>query len=592
MLFLPSGGLPPKKNKMGYARGRAASGHWLRARAAVVNTNTDAMSRWRHLFNVAKINFKATQPGGRNTAPVLGVTPYGAWFEQFNTYFGIVLPGLFQGELQLEQTLIGCSSIEAYEVMVSTTLAQMNQATPIAPPVTTVQAAASGSTVTATAGAATLAVSPGANVQVGPISAVFSAALTIDGFTMPTPPTPSGNPWYTAGTQITQFAMLPNSVSLGSPILPWEFEVDIKPGPYAFTVTGLPADVTCSLDGIPLPGTHWLGWPIDGQFTVTASPDAVPGTYEATMQSIGPSGTNTFNFVVTILEPSVYTMALTFAGLPTNVTAAFLGYTQYPGNGPYPATLEGLPNGTNTTFALSYNAATSTLTSPHYFLVTIDPSAATGTYSFTATLTGWTTAPTVTPEFTVTTIALAPGQPCPPYQVPTTVAAHTLCDGDWNVIGFGLYPTYPTEFNDPSQPTDYSLAYCWTITASPAYLSSYAAPAASSYINILTTGPNLPSGSQVLAAWEDTFGPLPPTGKMKIILQWVDPLTGAPGPQTIKTLSWENGTNKGVAKPQGGWPGPTFDVNDTTPLLIAPGDQTVTFTVDQGYNYTGTITFS
>ena len=592
MLFLPRGGLPPKKNGAGYARGRGASGHWLRARAAVVNTNTDSMSRWRHLFNVAKVNFKATQPGGRNTAPVLGITPFEAWFYQSATYLGIVLAGLYEGGIQLMQTLIGCSSVEAYEVMVSTTLAQMNQPTPIAPPITTVKAAASRPTVTATAGTATLAVSPGANAQVGPISAVFSAALTISGFTMPTPPTPSGDPWYTAGTQITQFAMLPNSIAPGSLMLPWALLVNIKPGVYAFTVTGLPAGVTCSLDGIPLPGTLWLGWPMAGRFSVTAAPGAAPGTYEATMQSIGPSGTNTFNFVVTILDPAAYTTALSFSGLPTNVTAAILGYAGYPLNGPFPATLEGLPNGTNTTFALSYNPSASTLTGQLVFLVTIDPSTATGTYSFSAALTGFATSPTVTPEFTVTTIAQAPGQPCPPYQVATTVAANTVCDGDWNVIGFSLFPTYPSEFNDPSQPAGYSLASCWTISASPAYTSGYAAPSASSYANILTTGPNLPSASQVLAAWQDAFGPLPTAGNLKLILQWVDPLSGAPGPQSIKTLSWQTGTNKGVQKPQGGWPGPTFDVSNTTPLIIAPGDTSVTFTVDQGYNYSGTITFS
>jgi hypothetical protein len=558
----------------------------------VVNTNTDGMSRWRHLFNVAKINFKATQPGGRNTAPVLGITPFEAWFYQSATYVGIVLAGLYEGGVQLMQTLIGCSSVEAYEVMVSTTLAQMNQPTPIAPPITTVSAVGVFGPVTATAGTATLSVEGIANPQLGPINAAFQAYLTISGFTMPTPPTPSGDPWYTAGTQITQFAMLPNSVAPGSLMLPWALMVDIKPGPYAFTVTGLPAGITCSLDGIALPGTRWLGGSMAGQFSVTASPGAPPGTYEATMQSIGPSGTNTFNFVVTILDPSAYTLALSFAGLPTNVTAAILGYAGYPLNGPFPATLEGLPNGTNTTFALSYNPSASTLTGQLVFLVTIDPSTATGTYSFGAALTGWATSPAASPEFTVTTIAQAPGQPCPPYQVATTVAANTVCDGDWNVIGFSLFPTYPSEVNDPSQPAGYSLASCWTISASPAYTSGYAAPPASSYANILTTGPDLPRPSQILAAWQDAFGPLPPTGKLKLILQWVDPLSGAPGPQNIKTLSWQTGTNKGVAKPQGGWPGPAFDVSNTTPGIIAPGDTSVTFTVSAGYNYTGTITFS
>jgi hypothetical protein len=366
---------------------------------------------------------------------------------------------------------------------------------------------------------------------------------------------------------------------------------NIKPGTYVFTVTGLPTGVICSLDGIPLPGTLWLGWPMAGQFSVTASPDAPPGTYEATMQSTGPSGTNTFNFAVTILDPTAYTTALDFSGLPTNVTAAILGYADYPLNGPFPATLEGLPNGTNTTFALSYNPSANTLTGQLVFLVTIDPSTPTGTYSFTAALTGFATAPTVSPEFTVTTIAQTPGQPCPPYQVATTVAAHTVCDGDWNVIGFSIFPTYPSEFNDPSQPAGYSLASCWTVSASPAYLSGYAAPSASSYANILTTGPNLPSAAQLLAAWEDTFGPLPSAGKIKIIFQWVDPLSGAPGPQNIKTLSWQTGTNKGVAIPQQGWPLPDFAIVGYGATVIAPGSAEITFGLNAGNHYTGTITW-
>jgi len=152
---------------------------------------------------------------------------------------------------------------------------------------------------------------------------------------------------------------------------------------------------------------------MNGQFSVTASLNASPGTYEATMQSIGPSGTNTFNFVVTILHPSAYTLSLSFAGLPTNVTAAILGYAGYPLNGPFPATLEGMPNGTNTTFALSYNPSTSTLTGQLVFLSHHRPQHGTGTYSFSAALTSWATSPTASPEFTVTTIAQAPGQPCP-----------------------------------------------------------------------------------------------------------------------------------------------------------------------------------
>jgi hypothetical protein len=521
-----------------------------------------------------------------------GITPYEAWIYQSATYVGIVLAGLFEGSIQLMQTLIGCSSVEAYEVMISTTLAQMNQPTPIAPPITTVKAAASGSTVTATAGAATLAVSPTASPQVGPISAVFSAALTISGFTMPTTPTPTAPAWSTTQTPITQFAILPNSIAQGNLISPVALLIDEVPGQYTTAVTGLPVGIACALDGIPQPGPLWINSPMVYAFSVIAQPDAPIGTYQATMTCTGPGGAYSYNFTVTILDPSVYTLALSFASLPTNVTAAIQGYATYSPTAPIPALLDGLPNGTNTTFALTYNPSASTLTGQLIFLVTIDPSTPTGTGTFSATLSGWTSSPTVTPEFTITTIAQTPGQPCPPFQIATTLTGHTICDGDWNVIGFALLPTYPSEFNDPSQPAGSSLAFCWTITASPAYTSGYAAPLASTYINILTTGPNLPTGPALLAAWEDSFGPLPPTGKLKMILQWVDPLTGAPGPQSIKTLSWQTGTNKGVAKPQQGWPSPTFTVSNTTPSIIAPGDTAVTFTISAGNHYTGTITFS
>ena len=268
------------------------------------------------------------------------------------------------------------------------------------------------------------------------------------------------------------------------------------------------------------------------------------------------------------------------------------GFAIYGFNDPSPVSLEGLPSGTHTTFPLTYNASTNTLTGELYFGITVDPLTPASTYTFSATLAGYATAPTVAPQFTVTTVAVTVGQPCPPFQVATSVAAHTVYDTDWNVIGFSLLPTWPSEFNDPSQPASYSLAYAWTLTASPSYTSGYAVPPASQWRTILSTGPNLPTPQQVLAAWEDIFGPLPPTGKMKIEFQWVDPLTGAPGPQATKTLSWAQGTNKGAATPQQGWPLPAFSVGTTTPNIIAPGSTQVTFTVSAGYNYTGTITFS
>jgi len=547
------------------------------------------MSRWRHLFNVAKVNWKATQPGGSNTAPINGVTPEVAWIYESATYLGIVLPGLNIGDIQLPQTLVGCSSAEAFEVMISTTLAQLGRATPIAPAMTTASAAGASGPFAATAGDATLSVTGGINAQVGPISATFEAELTITGFSMPAVPTPTAPAWSTSQPVINQFAMLPNSTASGNLLSPVPLLIDEVPGQYTNEVSGLPDGVTCALAGIPLPGPFWMNSPMVYGFTVTALPSAAPGTYQATFTTTGPGGTYSYNFVVVILDPTAYTLALEISSLPDGASAAILGYAGYPINGTTPATLEGLPSGTNTTFALTYDPSTGALVASLAFLVTVDPSAAPGTYTFEAALTGYETAPAVSPQLTVTAIAQTPGQPCPPFQIPNTLAAKTVCDGDWNVIGFSLFLSFPSEFNDPSQPDGTSLAFAWALTASPAYTSGYAAPPASSYLNILNSGPNAPSPQQVLAAWEDAFGPLPPKGKMKLMIQWIDPLTGAPGPQTTATVSWETGTNKGVATPPQGWPFPATYNGTVAGTFNAPSTQSFTYAIGNFFNYNGTV---
>ena len=591
MLFLPQGALPPKMSGAGYARGHSSAGHWLRARASVVNPNSDAMSRWRQVFIAAKMNWQASQSGGANTAPINGITPAEAWFYLSVTYLGILLPGLFEGDIQLQQSMVGCSTVEAFEVMISTILAQLDMPTPIGPTMTTAKAAASGSTVSATAGTATLAVSPASNTQVGPITAIYEATLTISSFTMPTVPTPSGQTWSTSQTVMNQFAMLPNSIVQGNLLSPFPTLGSEVPGPYTNAVTGLPAGVTCALGSIPLPGSFWLASPMVYQFSVTAQPDAEPGTYQASFTTTGPGGTITYNFVVVILDPTAYTMALSFAGLPAGATADIQGFWNNITAATRPASLDSLPHGWNTTFGLTYNPSANTLTGSLAFGVTIDPSTTASTYTFGATLTGYSSAPSVSPQLTVTAVSQQVGQPCPPFQV-GSLAAHTVYDGDWNIIGFSLSPTFKlSEFNDPSQLAGYSYACAWSITASPAYSSGYAVPLASTWRTILASGPFMPTPAQVLAAWENIFGTLPATGNMKIEVQWVDPLTGAPGPQTTHTMSWETGTNKGAAKPQQGWPLPDFAIVGYGATVIAPGSAEITFGLNAGNHYTGTITW-
>jgi hypothetical protein len=42
MLFLPNAALPPKHSTTGIARGRAASGHWLRSKTIPLNPRSNA----------------------------------------------------------------------------------------------------------------------------------------------------------------------------------------------------------------------------------------------------------------------------------------------------------------------------------------------------------------------------------------------------------------------------------------------------------------------------------------------------------------------------------------------------------------------
>lgn len=591
MLFIPKGALPGKMTGAGYARGWSKAGHWMRARAAVVNPNTDAMSRWRHLFNVAKMNWRATQATGSNTAPINGITPAEAWFYLEATYIGILLPGLYEGDEQLTQTLIGTSSVEAFEVMISTMLAQLDMPTPTSPAMTTAKATAATGPWSATAGNATLSVGGTGNPQVGPITAIYSANLTLTGITVPAVPTPPSPAWTTSQAVQNQFAMLPNSIAQGNYITPGGEWNNANNGYYTTAVTGLPTGVTALLNGIPITDRLWIAYPPNFTFGVSATPDAAPGTYQGTFTASGPGGTFTYNFVVVILDPTLYTLALSFTGLPAGATAAIQGYAPYALQAPIPETLDGLPNGTNTTFALWYDATTNTVNGQLSFGVTVDPSAAAGSYTFGVALSGFATAPSITASLTVTTIAQTVGQPCPPFQICQSLSAKTVYDADWNVIGFGLSATWPTEFNDPSQPTGYSYAFAWAITASPAYTSGYSVPAASTWLSIYNGGPNLPTAAQLLTAWQEAFGALPTSGKIKIELQWVDPLTGAPGPQVTKTISWETGTNRGAAEPAVGWPLPTFNFSAAELGVLAPGITTMQITLANGNNYTGTITW-
>ena len=127
MLFLPSGSLPPKQSKTGIARGRSRGLFWLRSNTSAVQPRTDAQNLWRQVFRSAKLNWLSIGPGGYNNIPVNDIDPQSAWRILAATYFGILQAGYFEGNVQTQSTLVGCSSAEAFQVSDGLT------ATPVAP---------------------------------------------------------------------------------------------------------------------------------------------------------------------------------------------------------------------------------------------------------------------------------------------------------------------------------------------------------------------------------------------------------------------------------------------------------------------------
>lgn len=125
MQFLPNTALPPKKSKTGIVRGRSRGLFWLRARANVINPRSNQQALWRQIFGQAKRNWLSIGPGGANNAPTGGIDPQDAWGMAAALYFGIVQPGYIVDGVVAESVLIGCSSWEAFQVMVQTTRAAL-----------------------------------------------------------------------------------------------------------------------------------------------------------------------------------------------------------------------------------------------------------------------------------------------------------------------------------------------------------------------------------------------------------------------------------------------------------------------------------
>ncbi len=194
----------------------------------------------------------------------------------------------------------------------------------------------------------------------------------------------------------------------------------------------------------------------------------------------------------------------------------------------------------------------------------------------------------------VTTGNLVPVDPSPLFAFPTGLSASTVYDSGYNVVGIAL--TYAWLSTDIEPFPDYpcTVAGLWMITASASYTSSYSAPPAATWSPILASGPFMPLPADLLAAWQDAYGPLPPKGEIKFQAQYVDPLTGCPGPALSCTAEWATGTLLGTSL--SAYTGPKFGFlypTSGSSFISSPGLVTNITIELTGYNgYTGTVTLA
>lgn len=293
MLYLPNAPLPPKKSKTGIARGRSASGFWLRGRASVINAQTPSMTRWRQVFGQAKRNWLAIGPGGANNAPTNDITPQNAWAIQAASYKGIIGGTYTVDGIAGMPLFTGCATEEAFQVMVQTTLAQLGQPSADAPVITnaTVDLVDAGGTVT-----------------IGVYTVSLYGLIGTGG------PFPS-------------LVMNMKTDPTGS-----------VPTDYSFSFTGLPANVTAE-------NTTPDAYP-DAQITFTTSYGAATGNSDVAVLITGPGGSGTITVTIRVisgdqipvLPPPIYILpdsasSKTTYDLSYNVTAFTLTYQVLPSDG-------------------------------------------------------------------------------------------------------------------------------------------------------------------------------------------------------------------------------------------------------------------
>lgn len=580
MLYLPSGGLPPKKSKTGIARGRAASGFWLRARPAQRNTRSTAQGLWRQVFASAKRLWLSLGTGGVNNIPTNGVDPQSAWLSQSLFYFGIVMPGPIIDGVQGEGTLIGCATPEAYFVMVQANAASQGQSEMPTPIVTTIAVTSGTSSATNTVSPTTLEAIPvpagttngdtGVEfTQSSPLGATFviSLSVAVSAYATPAEDTQNGNQYW--NFQPNQLALTQdgNAVTLATtlsppPVVGAVYNTD-------WTISTLPSGVTATIGEMAFPAT--LTPPEMALFSVvfTADGTAAPGSYSITLTAVANSITNYCYLTLVVYSTAENTYTLSCGSLPGGAVAQFSQSVVTP----------------------SYEPTGPALTAKAALTVTIANATATGTYTFSIEVTGPNSPVSVDQQLIVTTVTLTPAYPGPIWASPTDLSCTTTYDLSYNVIDFFVEYTWAQEWDTPASPWVWdgtgwagsignSQSVFWAITASPAYTSSYSVPPVSSWaaLGVLTSLSGALDG--LLAPWEAVFGDLPDSGEITFQIQPLDPTTNTVGPALSATASWAQGTLRGMDLTN--WTGPIWSLVgpqdwDST-VTYEPGDVVVTIT--------------
>jgi len=211
--------------------------------------------------------------------------------------------------------------------------------------------------------------------------------------------------------------------------------------------------------------------------------------------------------------------------------------------------------------------------------MTLNPETAEDGYAALVKVTIGTTVLEITPFLATGAAPLQALQPSPTFLAFTGLTVHTVYNAAYEVTGFELIPASIGTLNEYMQVNGMAVIAPFQITASPQYSSSYAAPAASTWSPIAYGTVNIQEPAQVLTAWEDAFGDLPPSGHIYFQLTAYDPVSGCVGSGVSQYSTWANGTLEGFNRAE--WPGPCFQIEGGI------GDQTVaegnSITVELGF---------